>query len=169
MPKTELNLIYFLCNYPTHRRYSDAQKTLSLKLGNWQKGMSAALALDFTNWRPENDREQILYWVAKKERINLVHNWEITRDVLSQCIKSPLDKTEMENAVYAFIFLGNNEVLQVLKNIMENHGNEDLAEAYLNSGNTVLYKYAEEWVRKNHKWITTSKEGNSPVRWKNKE
>ena len=64
----------------------------------------------------------------------------------------------IENAVYAFIGMGKEEILPVLAEKLTTDGKKAMAEVYLNCGHPELQEAAEEWADKNGYIISKSTE-----------
>lgn len=136
-----------------------------LKLADWYDGSKIAESLDSSGWVPSTNWEKVHYWVAKRNRGYLIINWELTKKTLLQVIQFPQNNKELENAVYAFIGLGVDEIIPNLERVMDSNGSKKLAEAYLNCNNAILYKRAEEWAKTHGYTISSDFYGNKPVSW----
>jgi HEAT repeat protein len=132
-------------------------------LTDWYYRKDIVSSLSALEWQPSNDKEQIHFWVAKGEGSELRNSWEITKKVLLEDIEAN-DYLTIENALYAFIGIGKEEIIQKLLDILNSKGNKIMAEAYLNCGYTELKLAAKEWARRNGYQIVAG-EGASPVAW----
>ncbi|MFW6114174.1 MAG: hypothetical protein ACOC7K_00365 [bacterium] len=102
--------------------------------------------------------------IAQRDGVFLRAIWPQTKRVLFNDVRSR-DKTRMENAVYAFIGIGEEEVLGSLCNILATQGSKDLAETFLNAGNPELHDAAVKWGRARGYDVKTIRGGGNPVCW----
>ena len=79
------------------------------------------------------------------DKAHLNQHWDVTRYVLLTDIQTG-KQNKIENAIYALVSLGNEDVLTELKRIIIAHGSKDIAQTYLNCGNNELRKAAESWA-----------------------
>lgn len=155
----------FLNSFPGHKYQIFVQSLLASAMANWENGGDIADALTASGWTPETEREMVLYWVAKRKKGQLVINWDTSQKVLLEIIRNPNNREALSNAVYALVGLGIDEILPVLKNIMETSGSENLAESYLNCSNVILYNSAKKWAASNGYRIKSGYFGSKPVSW----
>ena len=59
------------------------------------------------------------------------------------------DRRKIENAVYSFVAIGEPKILEDLVRILDDQGNTEIAETYLNSNNDQLEKAARAWADRN--------------------
>ncbi len=144
-------------------RDEDAIPALKEILPNWYAGECVANALYHMGWDPNSSEEKIHYLVARRKKSSLKKNWVETKQVLLKDVESD-DRAVVENAVYAFISIGDAEVIPDLINILDDKGNKIMAETYLNSGNKELSDAASNWARRNGYKITSGF-GSSNVNW----
>jgi hypothetical protein len=160
--------IDFLESHP-HSLFSDRAKgridDQILKLADWNDGSKIAESLESSGWVPSSDWEKVHYWVAKRKRGYLIIYWNLTKETLLQVIQSPKNNKELENAIYALVGLGVDEIIPHLERIMDSNGNKQLAEAYLNCNNAILYKRAKEWANAHGYSISSGFYGHHPVSW----
>ena len=132
-------------------------------LANWEAGKTITLTLYYMGWKANCTEERIHNWVARRYKRRLKENWEDTKQVLLDDVGSG-NPAAVKNAVYAFIALGNEEIIPDLITVLNNNGNEIMAETYLNSGNKELSDAARDWARRNGYKITSGY-GASDVNW----
>jgi HEAT repeat protein len=89
--------------------------------------------------------------------------WEETESVLLEDLLSNEFST-MENAIYAFIGIGQQEIIPALINTLNSKGNRALAKAYLNCGQEELASAARSWAKVNGYPISIIS-GEAPVEW----
>jgi len=130
---------------------------------DWGAGKSIAGALDNMGWKPNSTEEEVHYLVAKRDKYGLKKKWAETKQVLLNDVESD-NREVVKNAVYAFIAIGNEEIIPDLIAILDNRGNVIMAETYLNSGNKKLDDAARDWARRNGYKITSGY-GASDVNW----
>jgi HEAT repeat protein len=133
-------------------------------LRDWSLAGPAADALGKMGWEPQTFNDKAHYWVAKKDKKNLVRSWSQTREVLLTDLKSP-HIWVIENALYAIIAIGKDDVSQDLVNILYADGTRNLAQAYVNCGLETLSVIAKDWAhKKGYKVWNTGVA--APVRWR---
>lgn len=71
---------------------------------------------------------------------------------------------QIENALFAFIGIGIDNIMPVLISKLNRIGDKTMAEAYLNCGHDKLIKAANEWAEK-HGYIIKAGAGIHPVSW----
>jgi hypothetical protein len=98
-----------------------------------------------------------------RDKDALIMMWEQTKSVLLEDVISS-EYRAIENALYAFIAMGKQEIIPTLINTLNSTGNKTMSEAYLNCGNKELDSAAREWVKK-HGYSIISGAGASPVGW----
>ncbi|MCX7766752.1 MAG: hypothetical protein N2246_08645, partial [Candidatus Sumerlaeia bacterium] len=72
--------------------------------------------------------------------------------VLFNDVKSG-ERRKIENAVYSFIGIGREEIIDELVKILETSGNKEMAETYLNCGHSRLEEAGEIWARRHGYFI----------------
>ncbi|MBT8444808.1 MAG: hypothetical protein KJO13_08670, partial [Gammaproteobacteria bacterium] len=132
-------------------------------LASWEGGPYAATALDSLSWHPDNDQERIRYAGARRSREKLEADRSVTDAVLMHDVHSK-SYAPVENAVWLFIGLGDPEIIPQLIETLDDYGSKIMAEAYLNCGNSELYKAASKWSKRNGYTIHTG-HGAHPVGW----
>jgi hypothetical protein len=105
-------------------------------------------ALEKLGWKPASEAEQIYDWIGKKDSTHLKQDWDKTSKVLLDDVSSG-DQRKVENAVYCFVAMGEPKVVDDLVQILDDHGDKDLAETFLNCGNDKLEQAARDWATKN--------------------
>jgi hypothetical protein len=74
------------------------------------------------------------------------------------------NQQRVENAVYAFVSLGVDEVISELKRILNDHGHKDMAEVYLNCGENRLARAAKSWASA-HGYSISKRVGSTRIAW----
>lgn len=127
-------------------------------LGDRDAGPAAAEILRSLNWQPASDEEKVRFDVARRNIKALLDNWDNVRKVLLSDTENG-DDSRVQNAVYALIGIGRDDVLDELDKILRARGTVEMAAAFLQSGNARLSKAAESWAKEQGKEI---KSGNNP-------
>jgi len=140
-----------------------AVEPLVSAMRDWEAGNLAAEALKKLGWKPTTVEERVHYAVAREDRETLEKRWQETKQVLLKDMESG-DSVVIENAVYALIGLGKEEVIQPLIEILEKKGTKSIAEAYLNCGRGELRDAARGWASR-HGYLVVPFGGSAPVRW----
>jgi len=141
-----------------------AAPALKDTLTQWYISEYTVDILDGIGWKPRTNDEEIHYLVAKRAHGDLQALWVDTKKVLLKDIDSK-DPERISNALYAFIGMGREEVINDLLKLLDNHGTVQIAEAYLNSGNDVLINGAKNWTANRGLVVNQYSNGNSPVEW----
>lgn len=122
-------------------------------------------ALHELSWEPQSDREQILFWVARRNGTDLQADWAKTQSVLLSEVDSGAP-SNVQNALYAFINLGNAEVIPILKDRLAATYDVNVAEAFLNCGHPELEQAAETWAANNGYVVETLPTTTNPdIQW----
>jgi HEAT repeat protein len=132
-------------------------------LPDWNLNASLVTALEKLGWKPASDAEQIYDWIGKQDSSHLKQGWEKTSKVLLEDVSSG-DQRKVQNAVYSFMALGEPKVLDDLVQILDDHGDKDMAETFLNCGNDKLEQAANDWA-KNNGYTITPIPGSSHQSW----
>lgn len=114
-------------------------------LGNWTIGPRAAEILQNLNWAPSSDQEKIQFDVAKRDKQALLDNWETAQKVLLADAKSE-NNLQAQNAVFAMIGIGQDELVEELVRILGERGDAKMAKAFLHCGNDSLIEAARDWT-----------------------
>ncbi|MDE3084231.1 MAG: HEAT repeat domain-containing protein [Verrucomicrobiota bacterium] len=125
-----------------------AIEPLSKALPDWNLNAALVSALEQLGWKPTSDAEQVYTWIAKKNSEQLKKEWGKTRKVLLDDVGSN-DHQKIENAVYSFMAIGDGKIIDDLVQILDDQGDKDIAETYLNCGNEKLAQAARDWASKN--------------------
>jgi len=141
---------------------SDAESLIPL-LTDWHNRREIASVLTQLKWQPKETEERIYFWVASGNRSELKNSWGLTKFVLLKDIEAK-DYFTIENALYAFIGIGNEEIIPELVKILRTKGNKTMAEAYLNCGHQKLRGEAEMWAQR-HGYSVKAGKGASPIGW----
>ena len=121
-----------------------AIRTLVSSLSSWNARKTAAATLEGMGWRPANPTERTLYRVAKSQKYRLSTDWETTRYVLSQKLRSG-SKYQNRYALYAFIALGDERSIKGLIDFLGSKGSSEIARIYLDSGRMELAEAGLKW------------------------
>jgi hypothetical protein len=114
-------------------------------LPDWDAKDKFGAALKKLGWRPKSDTDQVYLWICTSDGDNLKAQWEKTTRVLLADVKSR-NQWKIENAVYAFVSLGREEIVPKLISILTKQGDKEMAETYLNCGHDGLDKAARSWA-----------------------
>lgn len=140
-----------------------AVKPLLEYLTDWYCNQKVAEALSCMSWQPKTSEEKVHLWVAARNDSTLQAYWNLTKTVLLKDVESNQYRT-IENALFAFIGIGKEEVLPELVSALNTKGNKTMAVAYLNCGHNELDKAAMVWAAR-HGYYIESGYGSSPVSW----
>jgi HEAT repeat protein len=132
-------------------------------LTNWNINKKIPYVLGDLGWEPKSEEQEVHLWVAGRNRRELTRNWPLTQKVLLKDVETN-DYQRIENALYAFIGIGNKEIIPILIKTLEVKGSKTMAEAYLNCGSDELHGAAVEWAQK-HGYQISRSSGASPVEW----
>ena len=121
------------------------------------------MSLMVLGWKPSTDAEQVYDMTGKQEWNQLRANWVLTKRVLLNDIKSG-NRNKIENAVFTFITLGEEEIIVELIKILNSKGDKVLAETYLNCGQHQLYEAANKWASR-HGYNINSGSGSHNATW----
>jgi HEAT repeat protein len=141
-----------------------AVPALKATLTQWYTAQYTAEILQNVGWVPRTEEEEIHFLVARRANTDLQALWPDTKRILLKDIESK-DSDRINNALYAFIGIGKEEVINDLLKLLDNNGSIQIAEAYLNSGNDKLVKGAVNWTSDQGLVVKKYSEGNSPVEW----
>jgi len=136
---------------------------LTHKLRDWNVGSQAAEALKGFGWHPISIQDSVHSWVANGQGYIVEERWNVSKTVLLDDIKSS-DYFAIENALYSFIAIGRKEIISELIETLNDNGNKDMAEAYLNCGQMQLSEAARSWAYKNG-YIIIKDSGKPLVEW----
>jgi HEAT repeat protein len=114
-------------------------------LPDWDAKDKLGAALKKLGWKPISDADHVYFWICNADGANLKTNWEETTRVLLADVQSS-NQRKIENAVYAFVSLGKEDIVPKLIDILNTQGTKEMAETYLNSGHDGLDKAARSWA-----------------------
>jgi HEAT repeat protein len=137
---------------------------LSEALPDWNLNGVLVSALEKLGWKPTSDAEQIYVWIGKQDSTHLKEQWNKTRQVLLDDVSSS-NHQKMENAVYSFMAIGDPKVVDDLVKALDEQGDKDMAETFLNSGNDKLEQAARDWASSNGYQTITIPAGSTPMHW----
>jgi HEAT repeats len=142
-----------------------AVKPLSEYLTNWGLKSDAGKALEKLNWQPDNDRDRVRYWVALGRGKMLNEQWSMAKKVLMEDIKSN-KRNLIDYALYAFITIGNQDVIPNLVDALHSQESKEMALAYLNCGQPTLEAAGNTWARdRGYEVIKTKDTSGRKVAW----
>jgi hypothetical protein len=130
----------------------------------WQTGPLLAERLQTAGWIPQDDEQQVHFWVAKRDARRLLGDWCRTEAVLLNDLESSRYEN-CEGATYSLIGLGKEEHLGRLITMLETKGRKEMAETFLNSGHAALSEAARLWACRHGHYIHYGR-GGQAVRWK---
>ena len=136
---------------------------LVAELQNWDTAQEATDALQKFGWSPQSIEETVHWLVAKRDGNALRQTWDQTKQVLSKDLKSDEDRV-VNNALYAFIALGKEEVIEELIDTLNAKGAKIIAAVYLSCGSKELGDAALDWAKKNQVYISADSAA-CPVGW----
>jgi HEAT repeat protein len=116
-------------------------------LSDWTIGPRVVEILEDLHWQPSSDRERVWFEVATRNKKSLLEDWETTRRVLVDDANSE-DRHKVQNAVFALIGIGQDEVVDALVSLLGKKGNLEIASAFLDCGNNYLHQAARKWLEK---------------------
>ncbi len=162
------------------------RRSLEASLTDWHVSPVVLSILEKVGWQSKGERDDIHAALARRDARTLKASPEKTRRVLLGDIRYEnyggfgddmrrmfgVDPTTpefrkyrtIENALYAFIGLGQSEILPTLIDVLNNTEDKITAEAYLNCGQSQLNAAAHEWARKRN-YTVHSGPGAHPVSW----
>jgi hypothetical protein len=126
--------------------------------------VNVAIALGQLDWEPVTEEEKIAYFIAIKDEVGLHANWAVTKRVLLVNANSG-DPYKVDIAVRVIMGLGQEDGVDVLINILDNHGTKKIAEMYLNCGHPRLADAAGDWAFRHGYAMFTSGGGDAGVTW----
>jgi len=132
-------------------------------LTDWHINERAANGLSKRGWLPQSDKDRIHLHVAERNGNYLRENWHVTKNILLKDIES-INYFTIENALYAFMGIGREEIIPILIEKLNTKGTKIMAEAYLNCGHDKLDKAARDWATRNGYSIIKG-HGASPIGW----
>ncbi|MGI0484634.1 HEAT repeat domain-containing protein [Pantanalinema rosaneae CENA516] len=143
-----------------------AIKPLAANLTDWYSNLFAARALAKLDWEPQTDTDKIRFLVAQQKGGELRQNWATAKTVLLKDVESN-DYRAIQTALYAFISIGDRDIVNTLIKSLETKGNKTMALAYLNSGESQLSQAAKNWAEsRGYEVVKTMKnQGVQPVTW----
>lgn len=136
---------------------------LASGLSDWRVSNSVINALDKLDWKPSSTKDRIHMMVAKKDRKGVMRNWEQTKQVLVNDLKSDNQNT-IETATYAFIGIGDNESLSDMLRVLYQSGTKKLAQVYIDCGIDEISTIAKDWAH-NQGYTLYMSHKEPPVKW----
>jgi len=132
-------------------------------LGDWNLGPRIAEVLTGLNWKPATDEEKVRFDVASRNRDALLQHWDTAKKILLADLNGG-EAHRSENAVYALIGIGKDDILEPLASMLRGKGTPELAQAFLDSGNAQLSEIARQWAKEHGKEIRASGDA-AVVKW----
>jgi hypothetical protein len=133
----------------------------------WYSNPGAARALEILGWAPVTDEDQVHFWLGLRDSKTLRENRDLIRRVLRvddpDWLKHPLLHYPDDYTLLALVSLGYPEDIPYLVMMLRT---KEIADAYINSGNTELEQAARGWARQNGYEIKKSSTG-TPIAWGN--
>jgi len=142
------------------------QATLKLvpSLKDWYMGPLVVDLLNKFEWKPRNDLEKMYFYIAKRQPGPIVENWQYYKKVLQNNLKSK-EAALVKYTVYTLISLGQEDSIDILLEFLQQQGNLQYAELYLNCGNQRLERAAKSWAIDQGLSVDDKRSGNSAVAW----
>ncbi len=129
-------------------------------LADWKIGPRVAGILKDSGWQSSSIEDKVRYDVAMRNKQSLLDNWDIVKEVLINDTNSENNRV-VQNAVFALIGIGRDEVINELVGILDKKGNAEMARAFLDCGNHYLFEAARNWAKKHGSEIM--KEDENPI------
>ena len=130
---------------------------------NWELRTAVGDGLAAANWKPSTEREQVYLWICQSNGAALTRAREQTCRVLLEDVKSK-DKPRIDHAVFALLSLGWADMVPELKRVLDEEGDEKMAETYLNCGYEELKAAAKAWGGR-HGYAITPYGGSRKTSW----
>jgi len=132
-------------------------------LRDWHAKSSAASALSEQAWTPATEIDKTHLLAAQKNWYELRQAWGATAQVLYEDLQSK-EFHVVENAICTLIGIGKEECIEELVRRLPLIDSKEVAEVYLNCGNSRLKVAAEEWAKERGYQIF-QREGGTAVTW----
>jgi HEAT repeat protein len=132
-------------------------------LPDWALGPKIAEVLKNLGWHPASEEETVRFDVATRNKQALLQNWQTVKKVLMSDAKNG-NSRQVENAIYALIGLGREEILGDMATLLHSKGNLDMAGAFLQSGNARLSELAHNWAAEHGSEIR-ARDNTGSVKW----
>ena len=150
---------------------------LVLGLEDWETNEASAQALSRIGWTPSTTAEKMHYWVALRDKRQLLERWGETTEVLLEDLlgSAPIcrrewreepdvdfcsaDERRLHNACKALLILGRSEMIPFLIEALHESDNDHLAYVLLGSRNRELVPFPLGEFRVSQpspKWALTS-------------
>jgi len=133
-------------------------------LRDWYIGDEVLKVLTKMGWQEKLAADKVHVFVINRDGARMRKHWKIVKDVLLEDVYSE-DYLAIENALFAFIGIGKEDILPDLVNAMKENGSKTMAEAYLNSNQNVLFNAAKDWAIEQGYSMEIHSQGQSPVSW----
>ena len=120
---------------------------LAAELSDWQIRNRVATSLEDLGWAPQIETDQIYYLLAKGKKEELITKQESVRATLLGDLRSSNPK-QIAYAVFAFIDQEGEPAYKRLTEYLNEDGDCNAAEVFLNSGQKELVETAELWTKR---------------------
>jgi len=138
---------------------------LAKTLADWTLGPKAAAILKSLGWQPSSDEERIRFYVATRDKLALLKEWETAHKILVSDANGGNNR-QVHNAVFALIGIGQDESLDDLAGILRAKNSPEIAQIFLNCGNSRLSEIGRAWTSE-HGIEAISAESSGAVTWGN--
>ena len=145
---------------------------LASHLQDWEARYEIAGALQQFQWQPTTEKEKVYFLLSTEGNDSINAQWDAVEKVLLDDLENG-DERAVSFALFTFIYLGREEYVPKLIEVLWKRDSERLAEAYLNCGHDKLEHAASEWSLANGYMVTshnaTPSDGSyHPVIWDSK-
>ncbi|HOY10399.1 MAG TPA: HEAT repeat domain-containing protein, partial [Candidatus Omnitrophota bacterium] len=145
---------------------------LAAHLQDWEARYEIAGALRQLQWQPTTEKERIYFLLSGGSDDGINAQWGAVEKVLMDDLDNG-DERAVRFALYTFIYLGREEYVPKLIEVLWERDSSKLAEAYLNCGHDKLAEAASKWALANGYMVTshnaTPNDGSyHPVSWDSK-
>jgi HEAT repeat protein len=137
---------------------------LVTSLADWTLGPRVAEVLQNLGWKPSSDEERVRFDVAQRNRQALLDQWEVSRKVLMNDADSG-NIRQTQNAAFALISIGRDEVVDDLVKILTEKGDGKMAKAYSDCGNASLAEAARNWAKNHGEDLNNFQNEGTVVKW----
>ncbi len=145
---------------------------LAAHLQDWEARYEIAGALRQLQWQPTTEKERIYFLLSGGSDDGIDAQWDAVEKVLLDDLENG-DERAVSFALFTFIYLGREEYVPKLIEVLWKRGSRNLAEAYLNCGHDKLADAASKWAVANGYMVvshnaTPSDGSYHPVSWDSK-
>ena len=133
-------------------------------LRDWYIGDEVLKVLTNMGWQVKSASDKVHVFVINRDGARMRKHWKIVTTILLEDIHSE-DYLAIENALFAFVGVGRENILEDLIKAIKENGTKTMAEAYLNSNHKALFNAAKEWALKQGYRMEIHSRGQCPVSW----